>query len=564
MQNSKIVALFVAFLTLGCGGETVDAPAGQTKNGEPPTFGKSDAAFAIVEAGRFTVASGTLTGTVDGVNAQAFRFNGFGNTKVQIALSSPGLEMDAYVLIDGPFPGGEGQVVAFNDDDPRKDALDSWLEVTLEKPGAYRILVGSYGTFNKEPGAGGAFELTYGCLEGCEMPQITLAQLLGGISNQVGQEGTLQAVQDAMTAIFPDAPAAQVAGVLAQAEAAMADPNNAEIFPVLPLVIGGPAQGLFEAKETPIDAPGPVHFDVAEILTQGCGAKRSTMEPVHPSIPGLMRGSYADFTIDECSLQRWQAFAEVLNNLALENGSTVTHAGETFTSVEAVVDALLAAGHHITITNDRFFADFLGLYYNGAAVAAPMWLETTIPLKDGSANLAIPSPHTHHTIRVRGPLVNADIMYYMGVSGGTSFRAVSNLRSPWTGLRTLYTYDSATDAAAVKDLLVTAGKLRKKWTDEAGGLPAAGYGTLGVCNDSTGVLEMSQEGTATIFPFAHPAVTAQDAADELDSLLAQIPSDLNGYDATDALNRILKTLPQANLADLAFPQFAQQITALAQ
>ena len=561
MKTPAIIGCLSITLLLGACGD--DGTTGPSKAADPPSFGKTDAPFGIVERGRFDdPAGGAASGTLDGTRADAWRFNGWGNTRVRVTLTSPGVEMDPYVIIDGPFPGGDGKIVAFNDDDPNADRLDSVIEVTLAEPGAYRILAGTYGTFNAEPNAGGNYELTFECLDACAMPQITLAQLLSGLSAELGEANALDAVRGALGNLFPDAEQATVDGVLAQVQAVMANPDNAERFPVVPLSLTETAQGFFESDETPVATPGPVNFEVEAILTQGCVAKRSGLKPVHPLVPGLTTGSVTNYAIDECTLQRAQDFAEVLNNLALDNGSTVSYAGTTYTSISEVTKALIAAGHRITITNDRYFADFLGLYYNGAAVAAPLWLETTIPTADGTGFLALPSPHTHHTVVVEGPLVNTKLMYYMGVSAGTSFRAVSNIRSPWTGERSRYTYSSDTQPDLVETLLVTAGELRRKWTAEAAGLPAGGYGALGVCNDSTGVLEMSVEGSASIFPFAHPVIADSPDNDAIDDLLARLPADIVGYDSAEAFTRILSTLPFASVDDLPFPQFKAEVQAL--
>ncbi len=133
-------------------------------------------------------------------------------------------------------------------------------------------------------------------------------------------------------------------------------------------------------------------------------------------------------------------------------------------------------------------------------------------------------------------------MYYMGVSGGTSWRAVAGLRSPWTGRETLFTYDSQQDPRAVIDLMVVAGKLRRKWAAEGANLPALGYGQLGVCNDSTAVLELSAEGSISIYPLAHPLIEAD--GDEINDLLADLPADLFGEpDPQDVIRRIKATLP---------------------
>ncbi|MFT5433332.1 MAG: hypothetical protein ACI9OJ_004038 [Myxococcota bacterium] len=356
------------------------------------------------------------------------------------------------------------------------------------------------------------------------VPQVTLRDLVAGIVAELGESQAAAALEAGVDQMFPDAPTATA--VKAQVAAYLADPNI-EAFPSLPLNLADTAQGFFEAEEVAPPAPAVMHFNVEAILTQGCTAARSELKPVDARIPGLTTGSVADYRFDDCAVQRAQDFAAVLNNLSLENGSSVTYQDQKFETIESAVRVLVAAGHEITVTNDRFFANFLGLFYNGAAVIAPVWLTTD--LSDGQGGqLALPSPHTHHTIVVSGPLINITLMYYMGVSGGVSFRAVANERAPWTGRRIFRTYKASTDLETVVTLLVTGGELRQRWADEGAALPALGYGTLGVCNDSTAVMECAVE----------------------------------GYEAAEALGRIFKTLPLENLDDLPFPVLSGKLKGL--
>ena len=224
--------------------------------------------------------------------------------------------------------------------------------------------------------------------------------------------------------------------------------------------------------------------------------------------------------------------------------------------------ALIDSGHHITVQNNRYFADFLGLSYKGASIAAPVWLDTAIPVPGGAEGetLALPAPHSHHTIVIEGPVVTATLMYYMGVSGGTSFRAVESARSRWSGERTLYAYDSDTDRDVIVQMMIAAGDLRRKWTGEGASLKALGYGQLGVCNDSTAVLEYVAEGTVTLFPLAHPASDAQQAnGDAIDRALAALPRDLAGFEPGEALGRIRATMSFEDPTKLPFPGLAAQL-----
>ena len=105
--------------------------------------------------------------------------------------------------------------------------------------------------------------------------------------------------------------------------------------------------------------------------------------------------------------------------------------------------------------------------------------------------------------------------------------------------------------------MTTAARLRRLWTERGQGLPVGGYGQLGVCNDSTAVLEYAAEETITLFPLAHPPVEGA-PTDAVDAILAALPSDIQGFEAGDAIRRALLSIP--DVADQV-PHLAAQLAA---
>lgn len=520
----------LGFALWGCG----DAASTAEKAPVQPNFaGKADGASGVLRVGALT-ATGTQRVALDDTPL-AWRFIAFPGTKVRVEARSPDGDIDPVLSVLGPIPAAADQVAAQNDD-ATPDTFDSAVELTADQFGAFEVVVGSYGIYNQGKATPGTIELEFTCLAGCEQPQMALDELLRGLS-MAQVEGALSSV---LPALFPDP--ATAAAVKAQADAFLAGGEGP--FPVIPMAALGTAQALFEEPAAEVAPPTPVTFELDALLTKGCNPDRGALTPVHPSLPAeLTRGWLPDYRIDDCALQRMEDFANVLNNLALDNGSAVVHGDTRYESVEDVFVALIDSGHHVRVENNRYLANFLGLNWRGASVAAPVWLDTGIAAGDGT--VAIPAPHTHHSIYVDGPLVNAKLMYYMGTSGGVSFRADATLRPEWTGERTAYTYDSAEDPDAVIELMVVAGRLRKYWTERGQGLPVAGYGQLGVCNDSTAVLEYSAEGTVTIFPLAQPGIDGA-AQSVVEELLAGLPADTKGFDEADALRRIAATMPYAD------------------
>ena len=83
-------------------------------------------------------------------------------------------------------------------------------------------------------------------------------------------------------------------------------------------------------------------------------------------------------------------------------------------------------------------------------------------------------------------------------------------RPSWAGERAQYSYSSPEDLAKTKKTFEVASRLRQRWSQEGASLSLQGYGTLGVCTDSTSVIERVVEGRGpTLFsprpqPFAEP------------------------------------------------------------
>lgn len=527
----------------------------------PELSGKDDqSAFSVSEVERIRPSTGpgsglrqqTLTGKFTNGHLRGHRMYAWPGQTVELKLTSN--DFDTYLMVEGPSLGSD-DLLTYNDD---ADGTNSALSVTFNQGGVYRVLVSSFDFAAGENGDEGDYTLAYTCTANCEMPEMSLQELIDELRTTVGQEGLEQLVAGYIPQLFQDEEVAAL--VQAQAQAALQN-GVPEAFPVLPLGAASLAQAIFEHATPAGDPPAPTTFDVQVLLEKGCVPDRPTLAPVNPALPDLVTGGWADLSYGDCALQHAHDFANVLNNLALDNGSKVINGDETYTTIGQVIDALYASGHTIEATNSRYFANFLGLWYKGRAVRAAAWLDTGIDIGNGET-FALPSPHTHHNFYIRGPLVNVDIMYYMGVSNGTSFRAVSDIRPVWSGGRDLHTYSSENgDAQKIKEIFETAAQLRKRWEAEGRGLPMSGYGQLGVCNDSTAVLELQAEELITIYPLVRREPNAEDTSN-VANLLRGLPNDLAQDDPQNAANRIRTTMPFADLADMPFPELRENVSRL--
>jgi hypothetical protein len=136
---------------------------------------------------------------------------------------------------------------------------------------------------------------------------------------------------------------------------------------------------------------------------------------------------------------------------------------------------------------------------------------------------------------ISGPLVNAQVTYFLGIDG-TGFFGQNSIRASWTGLRTLYQYssDNAADVPKILKALDVASLYFKRNAIEtatvAKGFPADGYGYLGVCNDSTVLLEKLYRGTDTSYPLVRSKSLSTNPAvmqinDGLGSTIDLLPHD---------------------------------------
>ncbi len=388
----------------------------------------------------------------------------------------------------------------------------------------------------------------------------TLFDAVSSALEQKGADAVGKALDSFVSGWFDDATVreaarAQIDGFLSQ--------KGYRPFPVIPLTLLQQARGILEsANPGPQELPSAVQFDLAEIQAD-CTAVRPSLEPLSPALPGLSRGGIPDPSVDDCSLARAQSFARVLNHIALDDGSRVVNGQQSFVSVGEVFDGLVASGHTVWVEPRVHFADFLGLYYEGKSVIAPVWIDTGIRRVSG-ANLLVPAPHAGLTFHVEGPLLQADIEFFMGTDGGTQFRAVSSVpRAEWQGKRALAHYDSSSDLATTRATLVQAARLRKKWQTQGLSLPNWGYGVLGVCNDSVAVVQLLVEGRgAQLFPLAHAVPSSVE--DDIDAALVALPSDLAEPIPPDAAARVRTSFPYSDMAmaDTYFPLYAQEIREL--
>jgi hypothetical protein len=89
-------------------------------------------------------------------------------------------------------------------------------------------------------------------------------------------------------------------------------------------------------------------------------------------------------------------------------------------------------------------------------------------------------------------------------------------------------------------------RTRIERTTVAQGMPADGYGFVGVCNDSNAIIELATKGTVSAFPLlrAKSLDDSPDLGDGLDATIKALPNDGDGIaDSRDALRRAVAMQP---------------------
>ena len=311
----------------------------------------------------------------------------------------------------------------------------------------------------------------------------------------------------------------------------------------------------------PQQASTPDQVVTGELTTLlgNCDAARSYPSVVTAQVPDLGYGHFPDFSLNQCEITQSAQLAQVLTSLSVGNGSSVTYKGATLNTPKDLMAALVASGHRIEIRNERAYANFVSFAYKQANIRFPVWIDTGIAMASGQ-NLVIPVGHTQQSFYISGPDVETRVAFYLGIDGA-GFFSLTQRRPAWTGG---VTYDiGATDDGASDRIMSTLDfamhylqRTRTEATTVAAGMPAEGYGFVGVCNDSVSLLESLTLGRATSYPLvrAKSLNTAARLNDGLDDALAAMPKDADDAPVrSDILARVRKMLP-LDLASSRIPR----------
>jgi len=524
------------------------------KNPSHWTPGKGDGSYDLIEAGPAPIGDHMKISLDHRV--PAYRVESHGGTKLQIDLTG---EADAYLVIEGPLANngdktavGGGTVIAEDDDSGVGNAAK--LELSLDKPGVYRILAGTYESLGEGQAATGTLDLAVACSASCDRGQVDQKTFVRALMAQGGSTGA-GAFEDyaktELAALVPDPTAADA--LAQQLNAILADPDltGLERFPTLPIsAISTLRPALGEISTAPPKADQVIHGELAQLLG-ACTPDRSLPADVSAQLPGIKYAQFPSVVLAPCQFAHAVPLANILTALATQNGSDITFQGHTITSPRDLFAALVASGHTIEVRNERMYANFLSMTVNDKDLIWPVWLDTGVKLSTGD-DLTVPVGHSHHAWRISGPLVNTRVMFYLGTSGA-GFWGQTDSRPAWSGTTTAsdFTIDSTHNPDydyLLKTVDAAAMYLRRnriERTTVAAGMPADGYGYVGVCNDSNTTIEYVTRGSITAYPLlrAKELDAQADLGDGLDAAMRALPKDADRAGDHDTLRRIVSMQP---------------------
>lgn len=305
----------------------------------------------------------------------------------------------------------------------------------------------------------------------------------------------------------------------------------------------------------PTGKPAPELDSELEVIAPGF----SSGYPLSPERVGLYHDSVRlAAVLNELSLNDPKAPA-LLSLIPRRIGQTELAAVEVSTPMD-LIQALQRTGHSVTVTDNRYFADFAGLRRGDTSVVAPFWMNTGIKVPGTERELELPAMHSQHEWSIRGPIVNAEVSFFIGIEGLAGFRANCSKRPDWSGRKIANTYKGADVLKATQ----VAGEVRKHMVGQQEAhpeLPLKSYWTLGVCNDSSAFIEMAMTGKTTLWPLTRDP-KYYEGEGLIPELSRKLPIDGRGGEPVDLAARVQGSVAVEKLSDLHFPRLQSDLQSL--
>lgn len=315
-------------------------------------------------------------------------------------------------------------------------------------------------------------------------------------------------------------------------------------------------------------APAPT--SVTEPLGIPVADQRGPVSTLRPLGYGLWRGT----AYDPAKSERYadsKRLAEVLNRLSLNGTGWVTYGDQRVRTPRGVLAMLAADGHMVEAYDHRSIANFMALYYQAPGsselreVAAALWLDTQVPVPGTERTLLVPATHSEVVFTVRGPVVNADVAFFLGSDNEATFRPTASARPSWTGTKVLRRFkgDEALRAASAA-AWVRRNMERLTARRRLGELRTGAYGQLGVCNDATALVEAKMGLEATHWPLVRLPEVWRRGTGMTGRISDRVPYDTDPAQGPD-VERVLQSIPWEvdAVPTHVFPALAADVQAVA-
>ncbi|MSP19643.1 MAG: hypothetical protein EXR74_08740 [Bdellovibrionales bacterium] len=460
-----------------------------------------------------------------------YRYHSFGNTRLKIVMQLASSEIDSRenlsIEVTPEILNNNSSTLILY---PKKSHIagEFTYELFLKQPGTYWLLPSkSQKTWKVS------------CLAGCGRKEVSINELVSSLNSE---EKTyfIQKITKFLRLKFPQIEGSEliveklITGITEQGL------NSSERFPILPpifelndyrklllLVLG---------KDNNYDTnnlPG----SWSEIIEQFTFNSRPQPKPVTPELPNIKYGHFISESVPLKMVTQNYAVAAVMTKLAEQNGYSLrfpTAHGSfvTVTNLEEFLQVLWHTGHHIELRDDRTFANFISFTYGEQYIRWPVWFHTAV-VNEQNEELIFPAPHSQFVWQITGPIVNARVNFFLGIYGLNFFPKLDEERPQWTGFtsKIQITDETLSSKASIKKATHRAGVYLRRVRQEAAlyskDYPIDGYGFIGICNDSSAIVESAISETTSFYPLFRSAQLGElsKVYDGLEGILSRLPND---------------------------------------
>lgn len=194
---------------------------------------------------------------------------------------------------------------------------------------------------------------------------------------------------------------------------------------------------------------------------------------------------------------------------SLENCFAVLCDGKKCYFPEQLLQALVDCGHKVEVC-PRVITTNFGLQLcvreednSFTSIPTTLFLLTGVERPKDSQPCYFGAPHGGMDVRISGPIIGktkeAWIQFYVAITGLCGFYPDEDQDTPWAAKTSLAEpYDSKDMVRAVQMCALTAVTFNRIASEK--NLPFGGYGALGMCNDSSTLIDFALRGKTNAYP----------------------------------------------------------------